>query len=62
MVRGADGPMAIRVARSAAPAFQLTWKRGALAWGDAGVGHVFVPRDDLARLSFTNAWWWWDSV
>lgn len=33
-----------------------------LAWGDGGVGHVFVPPDDLARLDFSRAWWWWDSL
>jgi uncharacterized protein YwqG len=33
-----------------------------LAWGDAGVGHVFVPPADLARLDFSRAWWAWDSL
>lgn len=33
-----------------------------LAWGDAGVGHVFVPPNDLARLDFTRAWWWFDCL
>lgn len=31
-----------------------------IVWGDDGVGNVFVPADDLARLDFSNAYYTWD--
>ena len=29
-------------------------------WGDLGIGHFLIEREDLLHLNFSNAWFYWD--